>query len=94
MTHTCNTNVHTDNDADCDLRHILKNDNPADCVADHQRAAKKQAVANVATKTATYDNPVFPGISNQTTPVAEGYYNAKNGCYGTFAHHCNEKCHL
>ena len=94
MTHTRNTNAHTDNEADCDLCHILENNSSAECVADHQRAAKKQAVANVATKTATYDNPVFPGISSQTTPVAEGYYNAKNGCYGTFAHHCNEKCHL
>lgn len=94
IAHTRNTNAHRDNEADCDLRHILKNDSPANCGPDHQRTAEKQAVANVATKTATYDNPVFPGISSQTTPVAEGYHNAKNGCYGTFAHHCNEKCHL
>lgn len=94
IAHTRNTNAHRDNEADCDLCHILENNNSADCDADHQRAAKKQAVANVATKTATYDNPVFPGISSQTTPVAKGYYNVKNGCYGTFAHHCNEKCHL
>jgi hypothetical protein len=72
----------------------LKNDSPANCGPDHQRTAEKQAVADVATKTATYDNPVFPGISSQTTPVAKGCYNAKNGCYGTFAHHCNKKYHL
>lgn len=94
MTHTRNTNVHTDNEADCDLYHILKNNSSTNCGPDHQRANEKQAVADVATKTATYDTPVFLEISSQTTPVAEGYYNAKNGCYGTFAHHCNEKCHL
>lgn len=94
IAHTRNTNAHRDNEADCDLRHILKNDSSTNCGPDHQRANEKQAVADVATKTATYDTPVFLEISSQTTPVAEGYYNAKNGCYGTFAHHCNEKCHL
>ena len=93
MTHTCNTNVHTDNEADCDLCHILKNNSSADCGADHQRAAKKQAVANVATKTATYGTPVSLEISSQTACVAKGCYTLKNGCYGTFAHYYNEKCH-
>lgn len=57
IAHTRNTNAHRDNEADCDLCHILKNNSSANCDPDHQHAAKKQAVANVATKTATYDNP-------------------------------------
>lgn len=86
--------MHKDNEADCDLRHILKNDSPANCGPDHQRTAEKQVVADVATKTATNGHHVFLGIPRQTTPVAEDCYNAKNSCYGTFAHHCNEKCRL
>lgn len=94
IAHTRNTNAHRDNEADCDLRHILKNDSPANCGPDHQRTNEKQAVADVAIKTATYDTPVSLEISSQTACVAKGCYTPKNGCYSTFAHHCNEKCHL
>ena len=91
IAHTRNTNAHRDNEADCDLRHILKNDSPANCGPDHQRTNEKQDVADVAIKTATRDTPVSLEISSQTACVAEGYHALKNSCYGTFAHHCNEK---
>lgn len=86
--------MHKDNEADCDLRHILKNDSPANCGPAHQRTNEKQDVADVAIKTATCDTPVSLEISSQTACVAKGCYTPKNGCYSTFAHHCNEKCHL
>lgn len=56
--------MHKHNEADCDLCHILKNNSSANCGPDHQRANEKQTVADVATKTATYDTPVFLGISS------------------------------
>lgn len=71
IAHTRNTNAHRDNEADCDLRHILKNDSPANCGPDHQRTNEKQDVADVATKTATNSNSIFLEIPRQTTPVAK-----------------------